>query len=534
MADYVQLQAGDDQYSPEHIGSLAAAAPVDEYIDYGLEVTIDSGGDTISVSEGKCYTILDTALAEWTDDSGTSHSQQLNKVLYTGHYDARSGLALADTTAAPNYVFADLNFEINDDPRIIINTTGDSPGDDALEIARVDPVAGEVEPRNQFPSGTFGSLAVEDQLTDPADVVHTGELADAEDIPTDADINQAVNENATHGSDAPHDYYTGGDAVQDVNNETTLDVDIMGEAGSVAGENVVGPVAEADHAAEADNADTVGNISPSDFLRTDTRDQMFADADWNDHAIENLSGLTFSSASGVAIDLRPNSDGSHYVVEHSDPDTGAEYGWQSNPGGGYPLRIERDGTWLFELEDDGSLRAPEGDVYSDEGRLASQAWANGKFLPMSGGSMNGTLDMDGEALVGLAGLQAAGDEITARDPLHTTDVYVNPQPEYADENHPDVDIAIGDHDTGIGWINDGILGFYSNGVELFHLAPDPEAIRFGNKIGAGDNIRLIENDLTEIAYAYFTDRSNGTENNYVYFDNGDFVVNPQGGTTRRY
>ena len=538
MADYVGIQSGDDQYAPEHIGGLAAAAPVDEYIDYGLDVTLSADGTTISVAEGKCYVVLDTALAEWTDDSSTSHQETIHRVLYYGHYDARSGLALADTTAPTNYVFADLNYEINDDPRIIINTTGDSPGDDALEIARVDPVAGKVDPRNQFPSGTFGSLTVEDQLTDPADVVHTGELADAEDIPTDADINQAVNENATHGSDAPHDYYTGGDAVQDINNETTLNVDITGEAGSVAGGNVVGPVAEADHATEADNADTVGNISPSDFLRTDTRDQMFADADWNDHAIDNLSGLTFSSASGTAIDLRPGSDGTHYVVEHDDPDTGRSFGWHSNPGNGEPFRVMEttDGNRdLLVAETDGTLRAPEGDVYSEEGRLASQQWANGKFLPMSGGTMNGTLDMDGEALVGLAGMQAAGSEITVRDPLHTTDsVYVKPQPEYADQPHPDVDIAIGDHDTGIGWVNDGILGFYSNGVELFHLAPDPEAIRFGNKIGMGDDIRLIQNNLTEINQAYFTDVANGSENNYVYFENGDFVVNPQGGTTRRY
>ncbi|EMA47982.1 hypothetical protein [Halococcus saccharolyticus] len=420
MVDYTVLQSGDDLYAPEHVAVLAAAAPIDEYVDFGLKVpetSIDASAGTFDLTEGKVYAILDTALAEWQADDGTSHSQTVHNALVASHYDARSGVALASTTET-NHVYADLNYEINDDPLIEV-TTGGSSADDAVEISRIDPQAGTAEPRNQYPSGEFSNLTVQDQFEDPSGRVHTGELAGAADIRTDDEINTAVNQNASHGSDAPHDYLQPAEAVAAVNAETSLDVSVSGEAGSVAGSNVSGAVAEADHAAAADNADAVGGIPGPNLLRTDTRDRMDADANWNGYGIDNISKLTPNAAADKLLDLRSVPNGRKTVVVDNNEDNGQTYEWRSRADMGRPLAIARtdlaETQTLLSVEVGGNVHADEGHVFSEEGRLASQTWTNQNMVNAKGDSMTGPLDMEGNPFTGVGGLQAAGDTIDIRD-----------------------------------------------------------------------------------------------------------------------
>lgn len=47
-----------------------------------------------------------------------------------------------------------------------------------------------------------------DQITDGNNTTHTGELADAADVPSDSDIADAINADSDHGSTAPHNYRT--------------------------------------------------------------------------------------------------------------------------------------------------------------------------------------------------------------------------------------------------------------------------------------------------------------------------------------
>ena len=65
----------------------------------------------------------------------------------------------------------------------------------------------------RFPSALVANSAdlaslVVDSVTDGAGVTHTGELADAADVQSDADVISVINNAADHGSTAPHNYRT--------------------------------------------------------------------------------------------------------------------------------------------------------------------------------------------------------------------------------------------------------------------------------------------------------------------------------------
>ncbi|GGM64131.1 hypothetical protein J2752_000472 [Halarchaeum rubridurum] len=157
MADYTLIQSGDAN-AAENVGALAGTLPVPRLVS-GLALSgYDSAGPTVDIAAGKTAHVLDAATAEWTEDDGTQRSAGRDHVLVVAHLDARTDVALTD--GATNHLFVDANWSEDDQPELVVNTTGDPPAASALKVAEVDTAADSI-------SGQWALVAGDGTLTYP-------------------------------------------------------------------------------------------------------------------------------------------------------------------------------------------------------------------------------------------------------------------------------------------------------------------------------------------------------------------------------
>jgi len=145
MADHTYPQ-NDDPDDAENFGEWMGQQNLGDFVEYGLNFTVDYATPSLDVSEGKVYAIVDSATAETSQE--TRH-----RLLVESHLDARNGLALTD--GAVNYIFAETNFATNDDPSIVVKTTDSAPSDSAVKIGEVDTTSDVATELNREPSAQF-------------------------------------------------------------------------------------------------------------------------------------------------------------------------------------------------------------------------------------------------------------------------------------------------------------------------------------------------------------------------------------------
>jgi len=136
MSDYTLIQSGDPN-AAENVGALAGRPSSGDRLLEGLDVTaIDYSTPTVDIAGGKTAHLLETATAEWTDDSGGQHAETVHQVLVICHLDPQTGISL--TADAVNHVYVDPQWDTDDSPQIVVNTTGTSPSPTALKVHEID------------------------------------------------------------------------------------------------------------------------------------------------------------------------------------------------------------------------------------------------------------------------------------------------------------------------------------------------------------------------------------------------------------
>jgi len=134
MADYTLIQSGDAD-AAENVGALAGDTDRNGIVS-GLGLSnYDAATPSVDVGAGKTVHVLDSALAEWTEDDGTQQSEQRDQVQLVCHLDAQT-VSLTDGDV--NHLYVEPNWDTDDSPAIVGNTTGSAPSTDALKIAEVD------------------------------------------------------------------------------------------------------------------------------------------------------------------------------------------------------------------------------------------------------------------------------------------------------------------------------------------------------------------------------------------------------------
>lgn len=107
-----------------------------------------------------------------------------------------------------------------------------------------------------------------------------------------------------------------------------------------------------------------------------TNRRVHADVGFGTVSVGQKIEMTATGNPDGALDLRPNSDGSHYLwMMDSGGSSPVEYGAQLNPGGGnaYILRDVTNTQNLFYVNTDGSANFPAGDVTIGGGAVRSQS-----------------------------------------------------------------------------------------------------------------------------------------------------------------
>ena len=409
---FVTPQSADPD-AGENLGFLHGFGNETDYVEHGLVVSVDwtVSPAAVSATQGKASVLVPEETATWSDNSGNEYSEQRRFVSYGVWYneaDDPNTPHELDSGSEINAVYLVANLNEDDMPYLDVRAVSAGPpsGDDHLAIAEIDPDDESVVGLNPGPDAFFESVETL-EITDGAGVSHTGELADAADVRTDEDIRDVIGNDDSHGDLPSHNYLDPGHTNPTYDSDGSGTVDEAETAQNISGYDVTGPVGSAEFAGMADNAQTVGGIDPANFLRTDERDQMNAGIDMNNEPLLNVSEITVASDSGTVLDLRPNSDGSHYVLKHDNPDTNEEYGWQSAPAVDAPMRVQKTAVtgekeFLLTLSSEGNLRLPTGTVFSTAGQLASQRWANDKFFQKSGGKIGGDVDLAGNDVFGVS------------------------------------------------------------------------------------------------------------------------------------
>lgn len=156
MADYTLIQSGDAD-AAENVGALAGDIDRTGIVS-GLALSnYDAATPSVDVASGKTVHVLDSALAEWTLDDGTQQSEQRDQVQLVCHLDAQT-TTLTDSDV--NHLFVEPNWDTDDSPEIVTNTTGSAPSTDALKI-------GEVDTANDTVSGQWHLINPDGTLTFP-------------------------------------------------------------------------------------------------------------------------------------------------------------------------------------------------------------------------------------------------------------------------------------------------------------------------------------------------------------------------------
>lgn len=147
MTDRVLFQTGDD-LSEQTLGESRAQQNSIDYVERGLDVSVDWVNDTVQLTEGLAF---------------LKHQGRG----YALVPDGRAGLALADP-AGLNYVFLAFDPAGQDSIEIRIET-GQTTAEPALLIAVADGTDETVEPRNRAPDGEFESVDTENLVHTPAE-----------------------------------------------------------------------------------------------------------------------------------------------------------------------------------------------------------------------------------------------------------------------------------------------------------------------------------------------------------------------------
>lgn len=424
---FVVAQSADPD-AGENIGFLHGYENQSDYVETGLDVSVDytQSPPTVSATEGKASVLVPEATAEWSNNAGDEFSELRKLVAYSVWYNATQDTKTPHTLAATdetNTVYLVLNLAEDDMPYLDVRAISASPPTAAgtLEIAEIDPADQTVTLLNPGPDAFFESVEAS-EITDGASVSHTGELADLADVRTDEEIRDVIADDPDHGDLPSHDYLSPTHYNETYDADRSGVVDDAETAQHVSGGDVDGAVANAAHADQATDSTLAGGIDPAAFLRTDVEDKMGVPLNMNDYGLQNVHNITVSANSGAALDLTPNSDGSHVVVKHDDPADGTdgEWWWQSAPGWGEPMRVKLhqpggEDRNLLSLNRGGNLSLPEGDVFSEEGRLASQRWTNDNFFQISGGRVKGDVDLTRHDLAGVDAISFADSSGVALD-----------------------------------------------------------------------------------------------------------------------
>lgn len=159
MTDYTLIQSGDPD-AAENVGAaLGTIADIPILVE-GLGVSnYDAGAPAVDLNAGKTCHILDTALSEWTDDQGNQQSETVHEVRFVCHLDARTGIGLTD--ADVNHVFVDPQWDTDDSPQIVVNTTNNLPLSTAVKIAEIDTSADTFT--DQWNLSRWGTLSYPNQ-----------------------------------------------------------------------------------------------------------------------------------------------------------------------------------------------------------------------------------------------------------------------------------------------------------------------------------------------------------------------------------
>lgn len=423
-----------------------------------------SGGGDVTATDGKAYMLVPTRTAQWSNNKGKEFTATRHRVGYNVWYepadDPRTPHTLADPTATNN-VYLIANLKEDNMPYLDVRaaSAGEPSVDGYLHIASI-AADGTVTPINRAPDAEFDDITVDtitDQNGNPIfdGVVPAGQVEDAwldetgdtvrGDLHTDdAKISlDGLSQNSYLARNSPElevvldegnpngGRYEFTIAAGEHPESTQADTSVftISQSGvthedeplathqwvhdtfiEAAGEGGLS-VAYAD---ESGNSNHLGGVSPSAYLRTDITDDVHADMDWNDHAINNLDHIVAGTAGGPLLDLKPNSDGSYIIWEHIDPETGVQNNVRSSPATGKPFVVQQGGD-ILAAHENGDVRVPDGNVYSQDGQLASHRWANNRFLDEKGGELDSNLDFDGFSAVGVEKIEFASRSGTALD-----------------------------------------------------------------------------------------------------------------------
>jgi hypothetical protein len=159
MADYTLIQSGDPD-AAENVGVLVGSPQLGSRLIEGMVFTVDYGVPDFDLAAGKTAHVLDTATAEWTDDQGNQQSETRHEVLLICHLDARTGIALTDGDV--NHIFIEPNWNTDDSPSVVTNTTGSKPTPESVKIGEID-TSNNVKSEQWHLVGADGTLTFPDE-----------------------------------------------------------------------------------------------------------------------------------------------------------------------------------------------------------------------------------------------------------------------------------------------------------------------------------------------------------------------------------
>lgn len=191
MVEYGIIQSGDAK-AAENAGAIAGHPNLADYVQEGLRFqNPDWTADppTIEVTAGTFVVLLETAVAEWSDDAGNNYQETRHLVAQKAHIDAHTSsgpnpvVDLTDGgafgTAGERHIHAVFDTTEDDMPYLSVEAPDATVRDDAVDIGTVDTAAETVNETARDPSAAFemleaetasigmvsGSLSVEDTLT---------------------------------------------------------------------------------------------------------------------------------------------------------------------------------------------------------------------------------------------------------------------------------------------------------------------------------------------------------------------------------